>query len=125
VTQERLVDPAQAEAAKEEAITNVGAHASPAWKQEALRAVYAVCRRRLRDGTQEFTTDSVAELLRRWQVDAPREPRVYGAVMRIASTRRWCVATSRFQVSDDVVSHRRPKRVWRVLDTIADWDGQA
>jgi hypothetical protein len=121
--QGHLFDPARAEAAKAAAIDQVDSNAPDNWKYYALRAVYAVCRRRLKDGTMEFTTDAVTAVLQHWGIPEPHEPRALGAVMQTAARRKWCVPTDRMQKSIDVTCHQRKKQVWRVEPDIPEWDG--
>lgn len=62
-----------------------------------------------------FTTDDV---LRRFEGEPPREPRVMGALMRKAQAEGFVSATREYRQSDNPACHARPKRVWRscVLD---------
>lgn len=123
--QQHLFDRDAANAAKQAGIDQVEEHGDSWWKWQALRATYAVCRRRLRSGVMEFTTDATVALLMQWGVGDPREPRLWGPVMLTAAKRGWCTPAPTPPVaSTDRTNHGRLKRVWRVCPNLPDWDGE-
>lgn len=97
-------DPDQATAARDEAIGRVDEHADSDVKRQALAVVATLAA----EG-REFTTDDV------WgrMTLKPREPRMLGAVMRVAAGEGWVEPTDRTIPSERVDCHRRPVRVWR------------
>jgi hypothetical protein len=104
--QPSLFDQPTADAARDEAIARVDAHASPNWKAEALEAVRSLCERQ-----PEFIADDV------WETGLPRpaEGRALGAVMMRATRLGFCVGTNEFRKSAQVQCHSNYRRVWRSL----------
>ena len=90
------------------AVKRVHDNADPLWLENALTAVrYCATTHR------EFTTDDVWAYLISIGQDKQREPRALGAVMRQAKTLGIIEVTDRTRVSERVVCHQNPKRVWR------------
>lgn len=118
-------DAQEAAQARDEAMQRVEAHANTQWRLWALRALYAVCRRGLKYGNPEFTSEDVVRMLERWKAPATHEMKALGPIMSIGQRRGWCAKTDRWLQTADKTSHGRDKRIWRALDTIPEWDGQA
>ena len=92
------------------AVKRVRNNADPVWMGHALNGVrYCATKHR------EFTTDDVWAYLQAIGQDKNREPRALGAVMRQAKTLGIIEVTDRTRVSERVVCHQNPKRVWRSL----------
>lgn len=93
----------QGRSARDQAIRDVGDHA----EEEADRLYEAACSvARL---GEPFTTDDV------WKAAGPCEshdPRVMGAVMRRLQRAGHARPTNRYESSELVACHARPKRVW-------------
>jgi len=102
-----LFDPVQAEAAADEALARVEAHADPDWKDRAYAIIFELARVRV-----EFTTDDVWRELGQAGVDT-HEPRALGALMRQAAADHVIAPTDRYKPSSRVVCHGRPVRIWR------------
>ena len=109
-----LFDAAKGEAAKEEAITRVEAHASRAWLDEAWWALQAERLFAISHFIQSITTDEVWQALHRAGVHDPHEPRAMGPVMRRAVKEGLLRPTSTFRPSAMPQNHRRPVRVYEV-----------
>lgn len=99
-----------AEDERDAAIEQVRANADLEFYNTALDAVMALAIR-----CEEFTTDDVMECLQ--DTPSPREPRVFGAVMKSAASHGWVVASDKYAASSRRQSHARPKRIWRSLLT--------
>lgn len=102
---------------RDDALARVHEHARPAWRHDALRAIYDLCRTR-----SEFTTDAVWALLDRRLVLVPHEPRALGAIMRMASARGWCHPTGEVRKSTRAECHGRPLTVWVARQPLPEWD---
>lgn len=94
-----------AEDERDAAIDQVEANADAEFFNIALDAVMGLALVR-----EEFTTDDLMECLT--DTPVPREPRVFGAVMRSAARSGWVTASDRYTASSRRQSHARPKRVW-------------
>jgi hypothetical protein len=104
-----LFDSVEAQAARDAAIAEtVEPPAGECWAKLALDAVAFVCAT-----SAEFTTDDVLKAAP--ELEACPERRVLGAAMCAARRGGICAPTDRYAMSDRVVSHARPKRVWRSL----------
>lgn len=104
---------AEGERLREEGIARAqgGAPAIALW--EAVAAVRLVALRR-----ETLTSDDVWLALEAlWAAGAMsfREPRVMGAVFKVAEREGYVVATEEHRLSRRPVCHRRPIRVWRSL----------
>lgn len=97
-----------AQEARDAAIDRVEANADEEFFNTALDAVMG-----LAISQAQFTTDDLVECLR--DIPAPREPRVFGAVMRTAARHGWVEASDRYGASNRRKSHARPKRIWLSL----------
>ncbi len=95
---------------RDDAIARVDAHASDAWKREAMAATRAVA-----EQMAEFTTDPVWAVLEERKVPAPHEPRAMGAIMKGAVDDGLCKRTERHKNSVRPGCHRRPMRVYESL----------
>lgn len=105
-----------AEAARDEAIDRVARGMDSDWSQAAAAAVTMVALAR-----DEFTSDDVWDALR--EVEAAREPRALGAIMRQAQRQGLCVKTDRVVNSRRVECHGRPVAVWRSLIVAGEYRG--
>jgi len=90
------------------AIKKAGDNADPTWFKEALDAVKH-CALTL----GEFTTDDVWEVLTNRNIDATREPRALGAVIRNAKSLKLIVPTGNYRRSNRPECHMNPKMIWR------------
>lgn len=101
---------AEGERQREEAISQVEAHAESGWLANAMSAIRLVARSR-----ERFTTDAVWAVLDTWKIPPPHEERALGAAMRNAQKNGVCQATDDWSLSVRAACHRRPLRVWRSL----------
>lgn len=87
-----------------ECIRQVEEHATDDWKQQALNAVEATCRR-----LETFISDDV------WEsgLKATSEDRALGPMLIVARKAGWCQKTDRVRSSKR--SHMSGKPVWRSL----------
>lgn len=93
-----------AQDARDDAIDRVEKGADPEFIENALEFVYATALRH-----KEFTTDNVVAMMS--NVPAPREPRVWGAIMMKARKAGWIIPGT-YAPSSSRRSHARPKRIW-------------
>jgi hypothetical protein len=103
-----LLDFAAAIAARDEAVTRVGAHADVDWVAHILDVIYC-----LAVAQEEITTDDVWATV--GEVAATHEPRALGAVMRQAARLGYLRVTDRYVPSARAACHARPVRVWESL----------
>lgn len=78
------------------------------WQQEARDVLY-----RLASEKHTFTADDMWEALAKWEVPAPREPRMLAAVLADAKKDGLIAATQMYAASRR--RHGSPIRVWRSL----------
>ena len=89
---------------RDEALEQVAGGANDATWETIRLAVHAVCLTHT-----QFTTDDV------WaEIDQPiHEPRVLGAIMRLAAQWGWCRSTGVYRKSIRPQCHARPVVIWQ------------
>lgn len=103
----------EANAAKDEAIARVEAHANEEWLEQARWAIHLVAASRPSFTSQEVWPHIPGET---------HDKRAMGAAMRAAEREGIIEPTLTWQQSDSIVNHRRPQRVWRSLLWRSDAD---
>lgn len=101
-----LLDLAEAIAARDEAVTRVGANADTAWMDAAIGAIWALAMIQ-----QEITADDVWSAI--GHTASTHEPRALGAAMKRAAGLGYITATDTYRPSTRLSCHARPVRVWR------------
>src|SRR5215510_2922762 len=104
-----LFDSVQAQAARDDALARVEAHAPANFMETALAVIRQIALRQ-----QRLTTDDVWQRFR-VLVAQPHERRAMGAAMVRAQTLGYIKPTKEIENSVMVACHRRPKRVWQSL----------
>lgn len=112
----KALDAAKGEIAKEEAVSRVEANASRALLDAAYDALLSAVIARRGLGFLTVTTDDVWAVLAKRGVPGPHEPRAMGPVMRKGVSAGMVKATSTFTPSMLPQNHRRPVRVYVVVD---------
>ena len=118
--QSRLFDAQAAEAALNDAVERVERATDAEWLKAAQAALRLVAEHR-----ETFTTDALHAILARWGIDAPREPRALGAIMRWGKSQGICQPTHMTSRCIRVACHRRDLRVWKSLIFSAQANGWA
>jgi hypothetical protein len=96
--------------ARDAGIARVESGCDPTFRGAAFAAILYLAERR-----EEFTTDPVWLLLRRWGVATPEEPRVMAVPIGDARRRGLIAKTARTVPSVRPESHMAELRVWRSL----------
>lgn len=109
-SQSTLFDVGGAIRARDEAIDRVEAHAPDQWRTTALMIVRWIALTR-----EQFTTDTVWQVLVNLDTEVPHENRAMGAVMRQAARNYWIEKTDRTRCSARPACHRRPLAIWQSL----------
>lgn len=105
-----IFDIQQARKNRERAVSQVASAADPAWMKAADWAItHVACE------TCELTTDDIWNLLHRYAIPMPAEPRALGAAMQRAARAGVISPTDRIVQSERPECHARPVRVWRSL----------
>jgi len=92
---------------KKKAVDSV-AKAAKEWRSKSMPILRSIARE-----VEEFTTDRVQWELNRHQVEPPKEPRAYGALMREGARAGLIEKTDRVVPSVYPRNHRRPKAIWK------------
>lgn len=103
-----MFDSGRAKEARDGAMSRVDQHADESWKDAAYRIITQLARER-----DYFTTDDVLKRLELLDVET-HELRALGPVMRHMA-RQGVIEPKGYTASSRVVSHARPKRLWRSL----------
>src|SRR5689334_16130981 len=82
-------------------------HATPGWKEVALRII-----REIAETQPELTTDDVWPLIEKSPWDT-HEPRALGPIMIHAAKRGWITATDRAVKSNRKECHHRKIQIWQ------------
>lgn len=103
-----IFDTGRAKASRDEAVERVERHADTLWKNAVREIVHQLARER-----DYFTTDDVLARLELVAVET-HELRALGPMM-LAVAREGIIEPKGYVASSRVVSHARPKRLWRSL----------
>ena len=101
-----LLDLVAAIAARDEAVTRVGANADADWVEHTLHVVWC-----LAVAHDEITTDDIWGTI--GEVAATHEPRALGSVMQTAARKGWVSPTDCYRPSARPACHARPVRIWK------------